>query len=217
MTDCWGVTSESWQIIQVYSVRKLSKSKVAGSFLERLNHPLHEWHLKIYIPLDHFWSQSNRTLLKKLELFRSGTKLVIINYPMSKWALHSTTILEIPPPKGRLPKSKSHHSSQFHSILAPKGRVLLPGHYLFPTQNNTLWGRICWYTSKLPYLCMVWPLQDGMIQGSKGTKKLHIPLTSLQPNHGRAKVTSGPVLWRTGPPRNPGRTQLELSPTSGFN
>ena len=191
----------------VYSFRKLSQSKVAGSFLARLNR--HEWHAKKYIPLDHFWSQSNLTLLKKLELFRSGNKTG--QYQLSDE--HSTTILAIPPRKGRLPKSKSHHSSQVHSILPPKAESSYRGHHLFPTQNNTLWGG-GGYASKLPYVCIVWPLQNGWFKDlkSKGTKKLHIPLTSLQLNHGGTKVTSGPVLWRTGPRGSGdlGRTQLKL-------
>ena len=129
------------------------------------------------------------------------TRAFQVGYKTGQYQLsdaHSTTILAIPPRKGRLPKSKSHHSSQFHSILPPKAESSYRGHHLFPTQNNTLWGG---NASKLPYVCIVWPLQNGWFKDlkSKGTKKLHIPLTSLQLNHGGTKVTSGPVLWRTGP------------------
>lgn len=117
------------------------------------------------------------------------TRAFQVGYKTGQYQLsdeHSTTILAIPPRKGRL---------------------------LFPTQNNTLWGGGA-YASKLPYFCIVWPLQNGWFKDlkSKGTKKLHIPLTSLQLNHGGTKVTSGPVLWRTGPRGSGdlGRTQLKL-------
>ena len=198
MTDCWGVTNESWQIMYTRS----------GSFRKAkwLVHFLHAWTAMNGMQRN-TRSQSNLTLLKKLELFRSGTKLVSINYPMS---IVQQSQQFLPEKDVSLNPNHTIHHSSIQSC--PQKQSPLTGVITYSQPKIIHYGG--GYASKLPYVCIVWPLQNGWFKDlkSKGTKKLHIPLTSLQLNHGRTKVTSGPVLWRTGPRGSGdlGRTQLKL-------
>lgn len=136
MTDCWGVTNESWQIMYTQS----------GSFRKAkwLVHFLHAW-----TAMNGPWMackeiHSIGPFLKPVKPYiTQKTRAFQVGYKTGQYQLsdeHSTTILAIPPRKGRL---------------------------LFPTQNNTLWGGgggICLKITIFLY-CLTAP--KWMIQGSK--------------------------------------------------